>query len=184
MRRRRDRKSVVKGKRGYLGGCRIVKKKRKAMPDAATFCWNGTFWSTVRNPSKPSASISLRSSALRLLDHPRSRTVLTSCPASSRLSGRGTHSSSRSRTSFCHLTPELQCRNRLVASDTGEVVQKLVQGIACFEIVVERLDRHPSAHEDWSSAEDVGVTVNHTLLSHGRRSGLRYLSIHQGVVGA
>ena len=34
-------------------------------------------------PSKPSASISLRSSALRLLDHPRSTTVLTSCPASS-----------------------------------------------------------------------------------------------------
>src|SRR3989442_7850572 len=159
----RRRASRIPGTRGRSSLSRLVRATTTttATPEAATFCWNGTFWSTVRNPSKPSASISLRSSALRLLDHPRSTTVLTSCPASSRLSGRGTHSSSRSRTTFCHLTPELQCCNRLVASDTGVVVQELVQRIACFEIVVERLDGHPSAHEDGSSAEDVGVTMNH-----------------------
>src|SRR5881296_3165843 len=98
----------------------------------------------------PSASISLRSSLLRLPDHPRSTTALTSCPASSRLSGRGTHSSSRSRTRFGHLTPELQCRNRLVAIHTREIVHKLVERVACLEI--EFLNDFPSVTRDQAVA--------------------------------
>ena len=74
--------------------------------------------------------------------------------------------------------------NRLVASDTREIVQKLVQGVAAFQIVVKGLDRHPSADKDGSSTEDIGVTVNNTLLTHVQHSGLWYLSIHQRVVGA
>src|SRR5439155_17394623 len=73
--------------RGRSSFSRLVRATttRTAMPDAATFCWNGTFWSTVRNPSKPSASISLRSSALRFLHHPSTTTALTSCSATSLL---------------------------------------------------------------------------------------------------
>src|SRR6266571_2106042 len=151
------RASRIPGTRGRSSLRRLVRATTTttATPEAATFCWNGTFWSTVRNASKPSASISLRSSLLRLLDHPRSTTVLTSCPVNSRLSGRGTHSSSRSRTSLRHLTPELQRRDSLLASNTWEVVQKLVEGIARFEIVVKGLDRHASTDKDGLATEDV-----------------------------
>jgi hypothetical protein len=54
----------------------------------------------------------------------------------------------------------------LVASDTREIVQKLVEGIACCEIVVKSLDGHTSPDEDRSSTEDLRVTVNDTWLSH------------------
>src|SRR2546428_3405927 len=184
---RRRRAARIAGTSGRSSFKRLLRATTTttATPDATTFCWNGRFSSTVRNASKPSASISLRSSLLRLLDHPRSTTVLTSCPVNSRLSGRGTHSSSRSRTSFCHLTPELQCCNRPVASNTREIVQKLVEGVACFEIVVQGLDGHASPDEDGSAAEDIRVTVNDRLLGHSPVSrGSLSLSIHQRVVGA
>src|ERR671922_2611411 len=99
--------------------------------------------------------MSLRSSLLRLPDHPCSTTALTSCPASSRLSGRGTHSSSRSRTTFCHFTPELQGSDCLLPRDTREVIQELVERVTSLEIVIQRLHRHPRADEDRSPSEDL-----------------------------
>src|SRR3972149_3156181 len=110
--------------------------------------------------------MSLRSSLLRLLDQPSSTTVLTSCPTNSRLSGRGTHSSSRSRTSFGHLTPKLQSRNRPVASHTGEVGENLVQGVAGLEVVIQCLHGHTGSHKDWSASKDIWVAVNDALFVH------------------
>jgi len=45
----------------------------------------------------------------------------------------------------------------LLTANAGKVVQKLVEAIAAFEIIDQRLDRHPGAYEDWGSAQDLGV---------------------------
>ena len=62
-------------------------------------------------------------------------TCSTSCPGSSRLSGRGTHSSSSSRMRLDHLSAKLERRDCLLACHAREVVKELVQGVARFEVV-------------------------------------------------
>jgi len=67
---------------------------------------------------------------------------------------------SSSRTSFGHFTPELQGGDCLIARDTREVVQELIEGVTPLEVVVESLHRHARANEDGSPSEDLRVAMN------------------------
>jgi hypothetical protein len=59
----------------------------------------------------------------------------------------------------------------LFAAYAGEVVQKLRQGVARFEVVQQRLDRNPRADENGRPAQDIGIGMND--LSCCRHRGLR-----------
>src|SRR4051812_2456364 len=106
------------------------------------------FLSAVTKPTNPFATMSLRSSPLRLPDHPISTTVLISCPGNWRRRRLGTHSSSSSRISLGHAACELEGSDGLFATDAGKVLQELVERVTALEIVVERLHRHSRPDKD------------------------------------
>src|SRR5438034_4886954 len=111
-------------------------------------------------PSNLCDRISASSSLFRLLDHPISTTVLTSCPGSSCLSGRGTHSSSSSRMRLEHFPGELECRDRLFALHARKMVKELVERGSRFEVVQQGLYRYSGSHEHRHPAQDLRVTVD------------------------
>jgi len=65
---------------------------------AARFCWCLRFLSVLTKTSKPACSAAARSSPLPMRDHPYSKAVSTSWPASSYRSGAGVPWSNRTRT--------------------------------------------------------------------------------------
>ena len=63
-------------------------------------------------------------------------------PVRSRSNGLDTHSSSSSRRRLGHCARQLKSRNCLLATDRGKALEKLVERIRGFEVVVQRLDGH------------------------------------------
>jgi hypothetical protein len=51
----------------------------------------------------------------------------------------------------------IEKRVDLLAPYSGEFVQKLVDAVTAFEIVDQRLHRHPGAYEDGGTTQDLGV---------------------------
>ena len=58
-----------------------------------------------------------------------------------------------------HCARQFKSRNRLLASDRGKTLEKLVERIPRFEVVVQRLDGHPDPDKNRSAAEDLRVAV-------------------------
>src|SRR5439155_22856441 len=111
-------------------------------------------------PSNLCDRISASNSLFRSLDHPISTTVLTSCPGSSRLSGRGTHSSSSSRMRLEQFPGEVERRDRLFALHARKIVKELVEAVSRFEVVQQGLHRYSCSHEHRHPAQDLRVTVD------------------------
>lgn len=51
-----------------------------------------------------------------------------------------------------HRARQLKSRNCLLATDRGKALEKLVERIAGFEVVVQRLDGHPGPDKNRSAA--------------------------------
>jgi hypothetical protein len=58
-----------------------------------------------------------------------------------------------------HCARQFKSRNCLLASDRRKALEKLVQRISGFEVVVQRLDGHPGPDKNRSAAEDLRVAV-------------------------
>src|SRR5947199_8056901 len=93
-------------------------------------------------------------------------TVLTTCSVNSRLSGRGTHSSSSTRMSDQHPLRELEDGYGLLTPDAREMIQEDVDGFSALEIVEEGLDRHPRPDEDRDPSQDLGIRMDDQLWFH------------------
>src|SRR5256886_3977748 len=72
----------------------------------------------------------------------------------------GSCSSRRTRTSQQRSAREVERRDRLVASHGRELAKKLVQGLAAFEVIEQRLYRNAGADEHRRAPEDVRVSAH------------------------
>jgi hypothetical protein len=67
-----------------------------------------------------------------------------------------------------HRARQFQSRHCLLASDRGKALEKLVERISGFEVVVQRLDGHPGPDKNRSAAEDLRVAVyDWRFVGHG-----------------
>ena len=67
-----------------------------------------------------------------------------------------------------HCARQFKSRNCLLASDRGKALEKLVERIPGFEVVVQRLDGHPGPDKNRSAAEDLRVAVyDWRFVGHG-----------------
>src|SRR5437867_1327355 len=140
----------------------VAIKTITAMSNTDTFCWCERFRSLVRNTSK-SAAAKASSSPFFLLAHPISGAVLTLCPTSSRFKRLGRHSSSRTRTGEERLLGLLQGRDGLLPGHGREILEKLRQRLARFEVVQQRCEGHTRAHKYRRAAHDIRMAMNHRL---------------------
>src|SRR5436190_13261253 len=99
-------------------------------------------------------------SPLRLPDHPISCAVLASWPGNASLNLRGTHSSSSSRTRFAHILAQFERSHGLLACHGREIIQKFIEGISGFQIVIKRLDRNARAYEDGHATQYFRIGVH------------------------
>lgn len=73
---------------------------------------------------------------------------------------------------FGHLTSKFEGRDRLLAADRWETIEKLVEGVAGFQVVVEGLHGNARPHEYWCTTENVWIAVNDRgSVGHGFVSG-------------
>src|SRR5262245_43682109 len=61
---------------------------------------------------------------------------------------------------FGHGARQLESRNRLFTAHRRKALEKLIERIAGFEIVVQRLERHTGADEHGCSAKNLRVAVH------------------------
>ena len=61
----------------------------------------------------------------------------------------------------------LKRRNNDIPGDGGEVVKKLLQRMAAFDVIDERLHGHACADKHRGSAQNVGIRVNDGWSFHG-----------------
>jgi len=61
---------------------------------------------------------------------------------------------------FGHLTGKFECRDRLLSADRRETVQKLVERISGFEVVVEGLHWNSRSDEDRCPAENLRIAMD------------------------
>src|SRR5258706_917540 len=139
----------------------------------ARCCWYSRLRSTVRRTSKPAAA-SRSNSPFFPPAPPASATVLTSCPGNWSRSARGTHSSSSTRIGDQVLFRLLERRDRQLPRNGWEVVEKLLQRVAAFQVVDQGLHRDSRADEYWRTTQNLGVRVN-----DGRRFHCGSLAIAQ-----
>ena len=95
---------------------------------------------------------------------PSPDTVDTEWPASAAIRSYGRFSSSSTRTCQQALARELKGRDGLFASNRRELLEKLVQGIAGFEVVEKRLHWDASANEHRRSTQNLEVAVHNSCL--------------------
>jgi len=91
---------------------------------------------------------------------PRTTAAIGKAPRFCSASGRGKDSSSRMRTGSQQVSGKFESRDRLFAPHSGEIVDKLIQGVAGGEVVEEILHGHPSSAEDGRAAENRGGAMN------------------------
>ena len=138
-----------------LEGARISNKPTATV---VRFCWNSMPRSIVTNASY-SPSIRRRSSPFVMPVQPRPTTVATLWPWSAEARSTGSCSSRRTRTSQQRSAREIECSDHLVALHGWELAKKLVQGLATFEVVEQRLNRNACADEHGRAPKDVGIAV-------------------------
>lgn len=101
---------------------------------------------------------------------PTPMTVCASKPHRSRAKSMGIDSSSRTRTGHYLVACELKRGDGLFAAHRRELMQKLVETIASFEIIEERLHGHARAHEHRRAAEAFRVAM-YDVLGESQRGG-------------
>jgi hypothetical protein len=70
-----------------------------------------------------------------------------------------------------HCARQFKSRNCLLAGDRGKALEKLVERIPGFEIVVQRLDGYPGPDKNRSAAENLRVAVHDWgFVGHGYRN--------------
>jgi hypothetical protein len=62
--------------------------------------------------------------------------------------------------SFGHPTGKFECRDRLLSADRGNTVQKFVERISGFEVVVKGFHWNPRSHEDLCPAENLRIAMD------------------------
>jgi hypothetical protein len=60
-----------------------------------------------------------------------------------------------------HLLGEFESGHGLLAGDAGEILQEVVEGIACLQVVEQGANRDTGAEEYRRPAKDVWVAVDH-----------------------
>src|SRR2546427_9520031 len=105
-------------------------------------------------------SIRRRSSPFVMPVQPRPATVSTLWPWSAEARSSGSCSSRRTRTSQQRCAREVERRDRLVASHGRELAKKLVQRLATFEVVEQRLYLNACADEHRRTPKNVRVAVH------------------------
>jgi hypothetical protein len=138
----------------------------------ARFCWNSMPRSIVTSTSY-SVPIRRRRSPFVMPVQPRRTTVSTLWPPSAAARSTGTCSSRRTRTSQQRSPCEVERRDCLVAFHGRELAQKLVQGLAAFEVIEQRPDWNACADEHRCAPEDVWVAV-YDVAKPGHASGSVY----------
>src|SRR5262249_13493347 len=153
--------SRTAGISGFRSANRLVAatSTTTAMVKVERFCWCCSFPSTVRKTSN-SRSARRSNSPFRLLAQPTSGAVRAAWPTSSRLSPRGRHSSSRTRTGEQRFLRLLQRGDGLFLRNRREVLEELRERLARFEIVEERLERHAGSHENRRPAHDLRISMH------------------------
>src|SRR5881296_4446816 len=122
-------------------------------------CWNSIPRFIVINASY-SPRMRRRSSPFVMPAQPRPTTVSILWPWSTAARSSGICSSRRTRTSQQRSAREVERRDRLVASHGWELAKKLVQGLAAFEVIEQRLYRNTCADEHRRAPEDVRVSAH------------------------
>jgi hypothetical protein len=152
------RASRIAGTSGRRCTIRLDGARTSRMPTdtVARFCWNSMPRSIVTSASY-SVPIRRRSSPFVMPIQPRRTTVSTLWPRSAAARSTGSCSSRRTRTSQQRSAGEVERGDRLVAFHGWELAKKLVQGLAAFEVIEQRLDRNACADEHRRPAEDVRV---------------------------
>jgi len=64
---------------------------------------------------------------------------------------------------FRHGPRQLESCDRLFPGDRGKALEKLVEGVAGFEVIEQRFDGNTRADENGRSAEDLGIAVHNPL---------------------
>src|SRR2546429_6281657 len=123
------------------------------------FCWNSMPRSIVTSASY-SPPMRRRSSPFVSPVQPRPARVSTRWPWRGAARSSGSCSSRRTRTSQQRSAREVERRDRLVASHGRELTKKLVQGLAAFEVIEQRLYRNTCADEHRRAPEDVRVSAH------------------------
>lgn len=136
-----------------------ARRRRILTETVARFCWNSMPRSIVTR-TWYSVPIRRRSSPFVRPVQPRPTTVSTLWPWSAAARLTGSCSSRRTRTSQQRSVREVERRDRLVAFHGWELAKKLVQGLAAFQVIEQRLDRNPCADEDRRAPENVRVAVH------------------------
>jgi hypothetical protein len=102
----------------------------------------------------------------RMPSQPSPRFVDTDSSPSSSASSTGNDSSTSTRNGHC-LLRQFQGGDRLFPADRRKRVQELLERVAGLKVIEEAIHRHPSAHEDQSSAHDFGIAVDYLFRAHG-----------------
>src|SRR5438552_2029959 len=135
-----------------------ARTRRTPKGNAAMFCWNSMPRSMVSKASY-SSRMRRRRSPLSTPAQPRPTTVVALWPSSIATRSRGSCSSRRTRTSQQCSARDLEGGDGLVALDGWELVQEIVESLAAFEIVEQRLHRHARPDEDHRAAENFGIAM-------------------------
>ena len=69
----------------------------------------------------------------------------------------GTHSSSNTRICDCQIAGLLQRSDSQFPADAGEVDEELIERVAAFEIIEQRLERDAGSGEAGGAPHDLGV---------------------------
>src|SRR5213594_1853466 len=123
------------------------------------FCWN-SIPRSIGTSASYSRPIRRKSSPFVMPAQPRPATVSTLWPWSVAARSSGSCSSRRTRTSQQRSAREVEHRDRLVASHGRELAKKLVQRLAPFEVLEQRLYRNACADEYRRAPEDVRIAVH------------------------
>src|SRR5438093_13534682 len=155
------RASRMAGARGRRCAIRLDAAPTRRMPNgsAARFCWNSKLRSIVTSASYP-PRMRCRRSPFFTPAQARPTTVSTWWPRSAAARSTGRCSSRRTRTSQQRSTREVEYRDRLLASHRRKLPKELVERLAAFKVVEERLHRHPCVDKHGRSAEDLRIAAN------------------------
>jgi hypothetical protein len=67
------------------------------------------------------------------------------------------------RDGFHSLPADLESSDRLFSRHRRELMEKLIQRVACLQIVEQVSDRHTGPYEHGLTAHDLGIAVNYVL---------------------
>ena len=92
--------------------------------------------------------------------------VVAAHPAQERARSTGRCSSRRTRTGEERVAGQVECGDGLFAFHGRKLVEKLVERIATFQMIEERLHRDPRADKDRGAIEDVWIAMDDLAQLH------------------